>query len=40
MAVYLDKTIAEFNPIACSPGDKNVLCGLETNILRVASDFF
>ena len=40
LTAYLNMTFAEFTALSCSPGDKNVLRGLETNLLRIASDFF
>ena len=38
--VFLAQTQAEFQSAKGHPGDVNTLAGLETNLLRVASDYF
>jgi len=38
--LFLRQTEAEFYCAVASPGDKNVIQGLSTNLLRIASDFF
>ena len=40
VTVFLSQTMAEFNALCRSPGDRLCLDGLETNLLRVASDFY
>ena len=40
VSVFLSKTRAEFKSLCINPGDKLFLDSLETNLLRVACDFY
>ena len=40
IAVFIEKSIAEFSPLVLSDADETFLRGLEDNLLKVSSDFY